>query len=192
MELLLIRHSITQWNKEKRYLGSVDMPIIPEGEALALERREGLPTIDKLWVSPMVRCRQTAKIMFPGMEQNLVEDLRECNFGAFEGKTWEELESRPDYRAWIDGAEGAGCPDGEKQKDFTDRCCQGLLQVLTQAKEEGIRRVGILAHGGTLMVIMKVFGQPERESHFWMSQNCRGFLTRVEEDPLKLTLIREI
>ena len=98
MELLLIRHSLTPGNLKKQYVGSTDQPLAPEGEALARERRGAMPSIDGLWVSPLMRCRQTAELLFPNMEQHIVPDLQECDFGDYEGKTWEELKDEPTYR----------------------------------------------------------------------------------------------
>lgn len=49
----------------------------------------------------MLRCRQTAALLFPGVEQRQVPQLRECAFGRFEEKTWEELKDDPLYRAWM-------------------------------------------------------------------------------------------
>ena len=91
MELLMIRHSSTRGNLLRQYVGSQDHPLAPEGVALAERRRGEMPPIDGLWVSPMLRCRQTAEILFPGVEQRLVDALKECDFGTFEGKTWAEL-----------------------------------------------------------------------------------------------------
>ena len=77
MELLMIRHSSTRGNLLRQYVGSQDHPLAPEGVALAERRRGEMPPIDGLWVSPMLRCRQTAEILFPGVEQRLVDALKE-------------------------------------------------------------------------------------------------------------------
>ena len=55
MEFVLIRHSLTPGNLEKQYVGSTDQPLAPEGEALARERRERMPEVDGIWVSPLKR-----------------------------------------------------------------------------------------------------------------------------------------
>ena len=60
MELLLLRHSITPGNLKKQYVGITDQPLAPEGEALAREKRKDMPPVEALWISPMLRCRQTA------------------------------------------------------------------------------------------------------------------------------------
>ena len=89
MELILVRHGTTQGNKEKRFIGTLDVPLAPEGEELA--RRVGLhlPRVEHLYRSPIQRCRQTAELLWPGVEQTVVPGLRETDFGPFEGKNHE-------------------------------------------------------------------------------------------------------
>ena len=62
MTVYLIRHGQTQGNLERRYIGSTDQPLCPQGRE-ALEGRE-MPSVDGLYVSPLLRCRQTAAILF--------------------------------------------------------------------------------------------------------------------------------
>ena len=46
------------------------------------------PKVDRLYVSPMKRTVETAEIIYPDMDYKIVADMRECNFGEFEGKTF--------------------------------------------------------------------------------------------------------
>ena len=134
MEFVLIRHSLTPGNLEKQYVGSTDQPLAPEGEALARERRERMPEVDGLWVSPLKRCRQTAELLFPGMEQRIIQDLQECDFGDYECKTWEELKDEEIYRAWIGGDMTVTFPHGESMEHFIARCRRGIQTVAQEAK----------------------------------------------------------
>ena len=115
MQLILIRHSITAGNLEKRYLGRrTDKSLCPEGVALAQKNaalfRAYQPDI--LFCSPMKRCTETAEILFSKMQSQLVEDLAECDFGAFEGKNYRELSGVPAYQAWIDSGGQMMVPNG--------------------------------------------------------------------------------
>ena len=103
MEVILVRHGITQGNKEKRFVGRLDVPLAPEGEAMARETAPLMPKVEHLYVSPMLRCRQTADLLWPGVPRTLVEDLRETDFGIFEGKNHAELQDDPAYRRWLAG-----------------------------------------------------------------------------------------
>lgn len=97
--LYLIRHGKTKGNLEKRYVGRTDEPLCKAGIREMNERRsillrsfseEGavicLP--GKIYVSPMLRCRQTAKLLFPDAKQEVVADFCEMDFGAFEYKNY--------------------------------------------------------------------------------------------------------
>lgn len=191
MELLLIRHSMTPGNLEKQYVGSTDQPLAPEGEALARERRGDMPSIDGLWVSPLMRCRQTAELLFPGIEQHITPDLQECDFGEYECKTWEELKDEEIYRSWIGGDFTITFPHGESMAGFMERCRRGIQNVVQEAKKLGLERVAVVAHGGTWLVVMGTFGRPERKLYEWQLKNCGGFRVSVQEDPFTLTLLEE-
>ena len=192
MEFVLIRHSLTPGNLEKQYVGSTDQPLAPEGEALARERRERMPEVDGLWVSPLMRCRQTAELLFPGMEQHIVPDLQECDFGDYECKTWEELKDEEIYRAWIGGDMTITFPHGESMGHFIARCRRGIQTVAQEAKAMGLQRPAIVAHGGTWLVVMGTFGRPERKLYDWQVKNCGGFRVSVQENPFTLKLLEEL
>ena len=67
MKIYLIRHSMTEGNKEKRYIGTTDESLCPEGIQL-LEKKKGMyPEVTYVYVSPMKRCMQTAEIIYPEM-----------------------------------------------------------------------------------------------------------------------------
>ena len=105
MEIELIRHFATEGNLEKRYIGVTDEEIKAEfvlEHTLKKEengREEWKPEL--VIVSPLRRCRQTAEILFPGAEQVVCEQMRECDFGLFEGKNYQELTGNPKYQSWI-------------------------------------------------------------------------------------------
>ena len=192
MELLLLRHSITPGNLKKQYIGATDQPLAPEGEALAREKQAHMPGADALWISPMLRCRQTAGILFPQLTPVEIPDLRECNFGDFEGKTWAEIKDHPAYQAWMGGEEGAALPNGETVAEFYTRCRRGMEQVIEQAFQLGIRRGAVVAHGGTWMAVLAAYGRPERVFYEWQPKNCSGFRMEVRENPLELHLLEEL
>ena len=99
--VLLIRHGATAGNLKKRYIGRTDQPLCAAGEAQLRRLADDLPPCDHLFCSPLLRCRQTAQLLWPGVEQTVVDELRETDFGPFEGKNHEELKDDPLYQAWI-------------------------------------------------------------------------------------------
>ena len=67
MELILIRHGTTQGNLEKRFIGTLDVPLAPQGEELARQVGPTLPRVEHIYRSPLMRCRQTAQLLWPGV-----------------------------------------------------------------------------------------------------------------------------
>ena len=191
MELILMRHATTQGNLERRFIGTLDIPILPQGEELAREVAPTLPAVDHLYHSPLLRCVQTAKLLWPQAPGfTAVPQLRETDFGPFEGKNHEELKDDPLYQKWLAGGEDmTDLPVGESTEEVVRRVEQGIRFVLADAKARGFGRVAVVAHGGTLMALMASFGAPKRENYYdWICQNCSGWWVEATEEPLTLTV----
>ena len=110
MRILLIRHGLTAMGEQKRYQGSLDLPLSENGRK-ALQPAAFTPEL--LAVSPMIRARETAAILFPfAVRMEVIPDLREMDFGLFEGRGWWEMENDAAYRAWIDSGCLSPCPGG--------------------------------------------------------------------------------
>ena len=101
LRLVLLRHGEAEGNRERRFLGLTDAPLTQAGETQAAEAAQRIPAVEHVYVSPLRRCRQTAGLVWPGVEQTVVEGLRETDFGPFEGKTHAELKDEPLYRQWL-------------------------------------------------------------------------------------------
>ncbi len=97
--LLLVRHGVTAFSVEKRFSGVGDPPLIEQGRlqakavAARLASRGG---IDLVVTSPMSRCRETASVIasLVGAPIEQDDDLREVDFGVWEGLTLETVEER--------------------------------------------------------------------------------------------------
>ena len=98
MNIYLLRHGETEYNKQKRYQGTLDIPLSAEG----LARLQKAPISPKVvYISPLIRARHTAEILFPDAKLVEVEDLKEMCFGVFQGRNYIEMEKDPDYIAWV-------------------------------------------------------------------------------------------
>ena len=118
MRIELYRHGMTEGNKVGRYVGQRDEPLCEEGiaELSCLDADERI-----VYTSPRIRCVQTARILFPNAHVERVADLDEMSFGAFEGRTWREMQEDPVFREWIDGDCVGRCPGGEDQAEHHAR-----------------------------------------------------------------------
>lgn len=178
MQLVIMRHGQTQGNLEHRYVGSNDEPLCDEGRRLALAAGVH-PEVDRVLVSPLSRARETARICFPGAEQVPVSDLREMNFGDFEGKTYAELGMGGAYQIWVDGNCEGACPNGESRKQFQERVTRAVADLLRQAKAENDARVVIVAHGGTILASFASLADEPRDYFDWGCKNCEGWMADV-------------
>lgn len=193
MKVWLLRHGRTAYNAEHRYQGRTDVPLSPEGAA---ELRQAGITPPVVYVSPLCRTGQTAARIFPGVEQVVVKDLAEMDFGAFEGRNYTEMEHDPDYRAWVDGGCEGRCPGGESRSKFCDRVC-GAFSALAEdaaAREEPL--LVLVAHGGVQMAVMERFALPERGYFDWNAPCGGGYVLDWEKNlwksGRKLRLLREV
>lgn len=165
MKIVLIRHGMTAGNKEKRYIGRTDEVLCEEG-IMQLQRavEEGCyPQAELIYCSPMKRCCETAKILYPHHQLFKIADFRECDFGLFEGKNYLELQGNADYQQWIDSNGQLPFPEGEAVSYFKHRtiCAfEKAVQKLAQRNPEQMSWEGtaaMIVHGGTIMSIMEAF-----------------------------------
>lgn len=190
MELILIRHGTTPGNLEHRFIGVTDHPLAPEGEALARETAPKLPPVEHVYRSPLLRCEQTAAILWPGVAETVIPELRETDFGCFEGKNHEELKDDPVYIQYLSGGDYAKLPVGESAEEAAARAFEGLKKLVADAKERGLRRAGVVVHAGTIMGLLWTCGVPARPGYYdWMCGNCGGFRVAVRERPLALEVL---
>lgn len=176
LKIHLIRHGITDANILGQYIGcKTDLPLSPEGlnELRLLKENMEYPEIERLYSSPMLRCRQTGAVLFPDKEIISVENLKEYDFGDFEGKTAAQLENNPEFLAWTQGKTSA--PNGETNAEFIKRLCIGLNQVVLDMLEKGVENAGIIMHGGAIMMLLGATAVPRRKPVEWTADSGRGY-----------------
>ena len=170
MKWLLIRHGQTRGNLEHRYIGCrTDEPLCQEGIML-LQRRK-YPPAARVFVSPMKRCRETAALLYPDVPAVVVDDFRECDFGAFENKNYAELDGRADYQAWIDSGGELPFPGGESRAQLAARCAEAFGRIREQDED-----CAVIAHGGTIMAIMERFAEPKGSYFDFQVRNGGGYI----------------
>lgn len=183
----------------KRYIGRTDEELCPEGVELLhtkMHQRSGLsdtiygyPDVQAVFVSPMKRCIQTAQILYPGQEYFVVEKLKECDFGLFENRNYQELSGCPEYQDWIDSGGTLPFPEGESREVYVCRTLEGFRQVLKTCRERKIQRAALVVHGGTIMSIMERYarledGRPAGSYYDYQVGNGEGYELRITESDM--------
>lgn len=181
--MVFLRHGETEANREHRYLGKTDAPLSEAGRRALEEtqRTKGYPAVEALFVSPMKRCLQTAGLLYPEVPAFVVPEWEEMDFGAFEGKNYEQLKGDPRYQAWIDSNGTLPFPEGESREAFCSRCRAGwekMIAALSRRREEAeMCTVGLVVHGGTIMALLE---QYYGGGYFtWQTGNGRGYVCTV-------------
>ena len=136
--LILIRHGETDYNAEKKYYGFSDPPLNDIGTWQAERLHERLKTekIDQVYSSDLKRARHTAGIVFKNNEIKIYSDLREMNFGIFEGLQHYEIMEKYSqiYTNWIKNPLNIKIPKGEAFKSFKKRGLGGKSEY--RARQE--------------------------------------------------------
>ena len=115
-----------------------------------------------------------------------MDDLRETDFGPFEGKNHEELKNDPLYQRWLAGEMAVG----EPAEDCARRGSRALGRLADDAAARGYERIGVVSHGGLLMGMLTLHGRPSRERFYdWYPQNCGGYRAELCRDPLRLDIL---
>lgn len=181
LKIDLIRHGKTYGNTLGRYIGTTDEPLCQEGRSRILEG--SYPTgVQAVYVSPMKRCLETAGLIYPDLEACREPLLRECDFGAFENRNYQELSDNPDYQAWVDSGGTLPFPGGESHETFQERCRRGFLQVLRDMRERSLEHAALVVHGGTIMSILEAFGEPKKSFYHWQVKNGGGYEVLLDEE----------
>ena len=181
LKIHLIRHGATDANYDGRYIGcKTDLPLAPEGlnELRMLKDDIDYPEIERLYSSPMLRCRQTGAVLYPDFEPVTVEELKEYDFGSFENKTAAELESNPNFIPWTSGRLSAP-PGGEDNSEFIKRICVGFNKIVLDMIESGLTESAVIMHGGAIMMLLGVSAVPRSKPIEWTADNGRGYSVRV-------------
>ena len=172
----LIRHGLTEGNLKQQYIGSTDLPLAAAGvaELKRLKEEADYPRVDLLYSSPMLRCKQTAAILYPDKDIQTVDNLREIDFGEFEGKTANQLEALPAYADWAAGRINAA-PGGENNTDFAKRLCVGLNEIVRDMMSKGAEHAAVIMHGGAIMMLLSSCAVPRKSIVEWTCPAGSGY-----------------
>lgn len=187
MELILIRHLKTPGNEKRQYIGSTD-EALSEQEVqnfVQKQKRENYPSVQQVIASPMKRCIQTAELIYPKNQITQEELLKECDFGIFEGKTYEELKDKAEYQAWLNSGGTIAFPEGEEQKEFRSRCVRGMLCQVDRLCKENVESAAFVVHGGTIMAVLEQLAEDQKDFYHWQVENGGGYRMLVDEEEWK-------
>jgi probable phosphoglycerate mutase len=143
-DIWLVRHGETEWSRTGRHTGRTDLPLLAEGEQMALALK---PRLDRPWAavlsSPLQRARRTAELA--GLTPTLDDDLAEWDYGPAEGRTTAELSAERPWSVWDDP------PLGERLEQVAVRARRVLAKLPTDGD------VCLVSHGHFLRILTAIY-----------------------------------
>ena len=157
MRLILVRHADSSRDRLGRYIGHTDIGLSKAGKDQVERLRDRLSgeEFHSIYSSDLARALHTAHAIASEHEADIVSrtDLREIDFGEFEGMTYEEIGQNTESadRYWMGEDRDVPFPGGESLRDLEERVVQFLDSL---GKHHEIQNILIVSHGGPLRVIV--------------------------------------
>ena len=155
--LYLIRHGDTVYNREGRYQGRMDVELSTLGkeQAQALGRRLADTPFTAIYASDLKRAQETAAIIaaYHNLPVRVEPDLRERDFGAWEGFTFAEIEERypEEAKNWLQDPLRTEIPGAEGFGNLQRRVTKAIERIQASHPEE---EVAIVSHGGCILAFL--------------------------------------
>jgi alpha-ribazole phosphatase len=173
--LVLVRHAEPEESSRGRCYGSLDVGLSAAGRRAAARLAERLEhvEVDAVYASPRVRARDTAAAVAAGrgLQVTVVDDLRELDFGSFEGRTYEEIaRSEPElFRAWMETPTEVRFPGGESYGDLRLRAARAL-DAIRRAHAAAL----VVTHGGVIRAGLATWLELPDHAVFRLAQSYCG------------------
>ncbi|WP_414576211.1 histidine phosphatase family protein [Anabaena sp. CCY 9402-a] len=186
VRLLLVRHGETEWNRQTRFQGQIDVPLNDNGRQQAQKAGEFLQNvaIDFAVSSTMARPKETAEIILqhhPSVNLELQEGLREISHGLWEGKLEVEIDQEfpGELHRWRTTPGAVQMPEGENLQQVWERS-SATWQAIVQTALENQRQTGlIVAHDATNKTLLcHILGLPA--DNFWNFRQGNGAVSVID------------
>lgn len=155
IELLLVRHGQTDWNLERRIMGSSPIPLNQKGRLQIQRTREALASIDidLLYSSPHQRTYESSLILTEGRKLSIQtsEALREIEYGTWVGKTFQEIRTIPQYQNFFDDPHFKVGETGESLEMVRQRSIEFIEKIRL---ENSGKRIMLVSHADWIKCVV--------------------------------------
>ncbi len=181
MELYLVRHGQTVWNKAGKLQGRADIELNENGRCAAGDLGRVLENVefDKIYSSPLIRAYETACLIRGHRNIPIIRDGRliEISFGDGEGDSWESW-SQPEspYHAFFDDTENYVPPPHGESFEQVMRRTRNFIQEVIEPQFKSAKRIMIVAHGALDSAII-CYLEGNSKANFWgkgLLKNCQA------------------
>lgn len=199
MNLYLLRHGETSWNREGKFQGRVDVPLNDAGRELARITRDAMPSIhyDRVYSSPLIRAVETAQILLDGhypLDRIQQDDrILEIDFGAYEGTIIKEASNNPEHPLYNALWHPERYNPGDKAESFAQlvaRADHFLRDEILPLEAQGVENILVVAHGAMIRAFVCAVGQ-KSIADFWGARYLNCCLTTFSIDKGVVRLEKE-
>ena len=183
MELILVRHGETLYNKENIFRGSAEVPLNERGllQAKLLAQALAREKLSAIYSSPQFRAKVTAQEIARKQNLPVIEDARlaDLNFGDWQGKTLEQVKSQYSllYQQWLENPSQVEIPGGENLKIVENNIIDLLAEL---EKNYPTGKIALITHRLVVKVIL-VFILGMGEKGFWKLKPEVASISRIEK-----------
>ncbi len=155
MLLYLIRHGQTDWNRERRIMGTADIPLNRFGRRTVGELAGFLAKerIQALYTGTIARTLETAGILGEVWKVKPVEDerLNESNYDRWAGKRYDEMKGDPDFDLYSTAPTRADFSSGETMLDIQDRALKAVGRIIGESNGE---KAALVSHSDVIKPVI--------------------------------------
>lgn len=177
----MIRHGAISPTLNGRYIGVTDVELSDKGkeDLKKLDLTMNYPYAKVVFSSPLKRCTETARLIYPGVEPLVIDQLSEYHFGEWENRSADDLKENADFAKWLAGDNSVKPPRGESSADFTRRICIMFESIVDGLIKTGNTDAAIITHGGVMNTLLAVYGLPQAKPFDWACDNGYGYSLRI-------------
>jgi phosphoserine phosphatase len=184
---LLVRHGETEWNRQKRFQGQIDVPLNENGRTQSAQAGEFLKAvqIDRAVSSPMMRPKETAEIILqhhPQVTLEFDENLVEISHGLWEGKLESEIEQEfpGELIRWQQTPAAVQMPEGENLQQVWERAIAAWTTLLASTADSlPLTTVLVTAHDAVNKAILCYLAGQSPEK-FWTFKQGNGAVSVID------------
>ncbi|MGB6127578.1 MAG: histidine phosphatase family protein [Psychrilyobacter sp.] len=175
-KLILVRHGESEFNKENIFFGHLDPNLTEKGRDQALKTKKILSNIDykEIYTSPLKRAAETAEIInIKNYDLNLVEELKELNFGILEGLTYEEILKKYPEAAieWKENWQTYDYQTGESVEQLQERSVK-----FVESLDLSNGNIVAVCHWGVINCILSYYFSGELNGYWKFAPNYAGII----------------
>ena len=160
-QIWLVRHGETEWSRTGQHTGRTDVPLTPAGQlqAEALGRQLRGRSFALVLTSPLGRARETGRLAGYGSTAQIMDDLREWDYGIYEGRTTAAIRTvEPNWAIWTHPV-----PEGESVDQVGARARRVIDRALSVGDD-----VALFSHGHLLRILTACWiGRPPSDGRLF-------------------------